>query len=223
MPAGWRRCRNRDPLDAAGRVLFVEMSSAAQDEALPDPPTLAEQVQLNFQPQLCCDTGQLAALRIVPAIDHPRGERLTLAELQSRLDGRTLAGITRAALRQAMAALRGWDRLGRRIPFLSRCRSPIANWPNPISPMRSSGNWTGWIWRPSGWSLRSANPSAAMAAEFRSQRRCSALPGMAAASRWGISARAAPGLPICAALACGASVSGASSLPNATGARISST
>ena len=111
--------RNRDPLDAAGRVLFVEMSSTLQDEALPDPPALAEQVRLNFQPQLCCDTGQLAALRVVPFIDHPRGGRLTLAELQSRLDGRTLAGITRAALRQAMAALRGWDRLGRRIPFVS--------------------------------------------------------------------------------------------------------
>ena len=82
--------------------------------------------------------------------------------------------------------------------------------------------------RPTTWAflgkgLLGTLASAAMAAEFRSQRRCSALPGMAAASRWGISARAAPGLPICAALACGASVSGASSLPNATGARISST
>ena len=111
--------RSRDPLDGAGRVLFVEMSDAAQQDAPHDSAALAEHVQLNFQPQLCCDTGQLAALRIVPFIDHPRGGRLALSDLQSRLDGRTLAGITRAALRQAMAALRGWDRLGRRIPFIS--------------------------------------------------------------------------------------------------------
>ncbi|WP_374635589.1 EAL domain-containing protein [Paracoccus sp. (in: a-proteobacteria)] len=107
------------PRDGAGRVLFVEMSGAAQQDASPDPLALAEYVQLNFQPQLCCDTGRLAALRVAPFIDHPQSGRLELADLQSRFDGSALAGITRAVLRQALAALRGWDRLGRDIPFIS--------------------------------------------------------------------------------------------------------
>lgn len=109
----------QDAQDRAGRVLFVEMPGAAGDDLSFDLPTLAEHLRLNFQPQLCCDTGRLAALRIAPFIDHPRAGRLELADLHSRLDGRTLAGITRSALRQAMAALQGWDRLGRRIPFIS--------------------------------------------------------------------------------------------------------
>lgn len=110
---------NRDLQAGAGRVLFVEMPGAARGEVPFDLPALAEHVRLNFQPQLCCDTGQVAALRIVPFIDHPRHGRLELAELQPQPDGRTSSGITCAALRKAMAALHGWDRLGRRIPFIS--------------------------------------------------------------------------------------------------------
>ena len=110
---------NRDPRDGLGRVLFVEMSGAAQQDTVPDPLTLAEYVQLNFQPQLCCDTGRLAALRVAPFIDHPRAGRLELADLQAHLDGGARAGVTRAVLRQALAALQGWDRLGRGIPFMS--------------------------------------------------------------------------------------------------------
>ena len=111
--------RSRDPLEASGRVIFVEMSGAAPGETPREPLDLAEHVRLNFQPQLCCDTGLLAALRIVPFVEHPHAGRLTMDDLQSRLDPRTLAAITRAALRQALAALRGWDRLGRNIPFIS--------------------------------------------------------------------------------------------------------
>ncbi|RCW82048.1 EAL domain-containing protein [Paracoccus lutimaris] len=111
--------RSRDPLGASGRVMFVEMPGIPMHESQHDTPTLVDNLRLNFQPQLCCDTGEVTALRVATFIDHPERGRLALAELQSRLDPRTLTEITRAALRQALTALRGWDRLGMRVPFVS--------------------------------------------------------------------------------------------------------
>ncbi len=115
------------PLTDTGRMLFVEMPEVLRDTAPEDAPCdrqalvgdLAGQVRLNFQPQLCCDTGQVVALRVVPFIDHPEMDGVALADLQSRLAPRALTEITCVVLRQALAALRGWDRLGLQVPFIS--------------------------------------------------------------------------------------------------------
>jgi EAL domain-containing protein (putative c-di-GMP-specific phosphodiesterase class I) len=150
--------------------------AAQQAHSCPIRP-LAEHVRLNFQPQLCCDTGQLAALRVVihrPSA--PDGGRLELADLQSRLDGGTLAGITRAALRQALAACAAGTGWASGCPFMS-VQIPDRELAEPIIADAIIWELDRLDLRPSGWSLRSANPSAAMVAACRSRPTLQRLAG----------------------------------------------
>lgn len=111
--------RALDPLAGASQVMFVEMPDAPCDDAQTEAPPLSRHLRLNFQPQLCCDTGEVMALRVAAFIDHPEHGPVSLAELQPRLDARALTDLTGAVLRGALAALRGWDRLGLSVPFVS--------------------------------------------------------------------------------------------------------
>ncbi|WP_287885591.1 MULTISPECIES: EAL domain-containing protein [Paracoccus] len=102
------------PLSPVGQVRYVETGRQAE------PPALAlDRVGLLFQPQLCCDTGQVAALRVLPRIWLDGGDSCGLAELEPRLDDGTLGQVVADVLHQAFAGLRGWDRLGRPVPLLS--------------------------------------------------------------------------------------------------------
>ncbi|QRZ12499.1 EAL domain-containing protein [Paracoccus methylovorus] len=109
--------RGCGPFSATGQIRFVEIAPLAQPLV---PPALAlDRVGLLFQPQLCCDTGQVAALRVLPWIGMDDHDGCDLAELQPRLDDTTLGRIVGNVLRQAFADLRGWDRMGARVPRLS--------------------------------------------------------------------------------------------------------
>ncbi|SIQ42155.1 EAL domain, c-di-GMP-specific phosphodiesterase class I (or its enzymatically inactive variant) [Paracoccus thiocyanatus] len=105
------------PVFATGQIRFVEMQPQADPAALPD--GALERLCLLFQPQLCCDTGQVLALRVAPRMRMDGQDSCDLAALQPRLDDGTLGRIVAEMLRQALAALRGWDRLGVRVPVLS--------------------------------------------------------------------------------------------------------
>lgn len=105
------------PFSATGQLRFVEMLPQAGPVALP---ALApDRIGLLFQPQICCDTGAVLALRVLPRIRMDDQDSCELAELQPRLDDETLGLVTAQVLRQAFAALRVWDRMGARVPLLS--------------------------------------------------------------------------------------------------------
>lgn len=112
--------QNLDPLSEAGQILYLDMP---QDGGMPAASTVsrfsAQDVDLGFLPQICCDTGHVSALRAVIRITRPNAEVIELADVQSRLDEDTLVSLTHAGLRLALSALRGWDRLGVWVPFVS--------------------------------------------------------------------------------------------------------
>lgn len=108
------------PLSDAGQIRFVEYPGADGERVGQAEPVFSpEQIRTHFQPQICCDTGQLLALRVVPRVEHPDLGVLDLDDFQMRLGDDTLGACSRTVLRLALTALRGWDRLGRHVPFLS--------------------------------------------------------------------------------------------------------
>ncbi|MFC3527396.1 EAL domain-containing protein [Paracoccus mangrovi] len=112
--------QNLDPLTESGHVLYLDMpQDGGVFGASPEPLLSAQDVELRFQPQICCDTGQVSALRAVIRIARPDTEAVDIADVQSRLEEDTLVSLTHAGLRLALSALRGWDRLGIWVPFVS--------------------------------------------------------------------------------------------------------
>ena len=109
-----------DPLSTAGQLRFVEMPAQGAPEPAPDaPPTLAlDRITLAFAPQLCCDTGAVLGLRVLPRLSVDDESR-DLDEIAPRLDDETLSHVATHVLRQALDCLKGWDRMGARVPRLS--------------------------------------------------------------------------------------------------------
>ena len=105
------------PFSPTGQIRFVEMGRQAEPGV--GPALALDRVGLLFQPQLCCDTGRMPALRVLPRLRMDDRNSHDLAELEARLDDGTLGRITADVLRQAFASLRGWDRLGTPVPLLS--------------------------------------------------------------------------------------------------------
>lgn len=105
------------PFSAAGQIRFVETGAQAEPGGLAV--SALDRVGVLFQPQLCCDTGQVRALRALPRMRMDDGEGCDLAEVAPRLDDAALGQVVAELLRQAFAGLRGWDRLGRPVPLLS--------------------------------------------------------------------------------------------------------
>lgn len=105
------------PLAPTGQIRFVDY--AETDDAAAEPQLSMDQIVLRFQPQTCCDTGALVALRVQAQIQHPDLGCLDFEDVAERLQGEPLAEASRTILRQALATLAGWDRLGRSVPFLS--------------------------------------------------------------------------------------------------------
>ncbi|MDT1063013.1 EAL domain-containing protein [Paracoccus sp. CPCC 101403] len=72
----------------------------------------SDQIDLQFQPQLCCDTGRVSGLRLLPQFRQPDGRVHGLAEVAPILTDEALSDCIMAGLRLALVALRRWDRLG---------------------------------------------------------------------------------------------------------------
>lgn len=107
-----------DPLNDSGQIRYVEMPRNG-GKPLPEPQLSACDLNTLFQPQLCCDTGRVLALRARVQVQCSDSEAIDLADIQSRLDDEALAELTHAGLRLALSALRGWDRFGTHVPFVS--------------------------------------------------------------------------------------------------------
>lgn len=108
------------PLSDAGQIRFVEYPGAeAQPVSRAEPLFSPDQIRCFYQPQICCDTGALVAFRVVPRLEHADLGTLELEDFQTRLDSESLAASLRMVLRQSLGALRGWDRAGQDVPFLS--------------------------------------------------------------------------------------------------------
>lgn len=106
-----------DPLSDAGQIRYIDLP---QDGCgLQPSPISVLDLGMMYQPQLCCDTGRLVALRARAQIQRPGADAIDLADIQSRLGPEALADVIHAGLRQSLSALRGWDRLGAQVPFVS--------------------------------------------------------------------------------------------------------
>ncbi|WP_199260653.1 EAL domain-containing protein [Paracoccus binzhouensis] len=106
------------PLSVAGQLRFVALG-AADGGPEPAAPFALERVGLLFQPQICCDTGQVLALRVVPRLRMDDRDGRDLQEVEPRLDDESLGRIVAHLLHQALGALKGWERMGARVPLLS--------------------------------------------------------------------------------------------------------
>ncbi|WP_347266152.1 EAL domain-containing protein [Paracoccus sp. (in: a-proteobacteria)] len=79
----------------------VDMPPAAPCAA----PGLSGDGELRFQPQICCDTGAVLALQLLPP--------------GCGLDAVWPVGLAEGALRRGLGCLAAWDRMGRHVPMLS--------------------------------------------------------------------------------------------------------
>ncbi|MFT4013364.1 MAG: EAL domain-containing protein [Paracoccus sp. (in: a-proteobacteria)] len=108
------------PLLPSGQVRFVEFPvTPGEAVGTAEPHFSPDQIHAGFLPQTCCDTGRLVALRAVARVAHPVLGLLELEDFRARLSDEALAAASLSLLRQSLEALRGWDRLGRAVPFVT--------------------------------------------------------------------------------------------------------
>lgn len=108
------------PLSVSGQLRFVEMPAPGTDPGPQAEQGLAlDRVTLAFQPQICCDTGSVLALRVLARVRMDASDSRDLDEIESRLDDETLGKVAQHVLRQALSCLKSWDRMGGRVPLLS--------------------------------------------------------------------------------------------------------
>lgn len=108
-----------DPLSLAGQLRFVEMPAPTAEPPLTMPGLALDRITLAYAPQICCDTGAVLGLRILPRLQIEGAESRDLDEIESRLDDETLSHVATHVLRLALDSLKGWDRMGARVPRLS--------------------------------------------------------------------------------------------------------
>lgn len=109
-----------DPLSPAGQLRFVEMPVPGAEPAPAAAPALTlDRIGLLFQPQICCDTGAVLGLRVLTRLRMDNAESRDLDEIEPRLDDETLSHVATHVLRQALDCLKGWDRMGARVPRLT--------------------------------------------------------------------------------------------------------
>lgn len=106
------------PLALAGEIRVVEWGPGAADRDA-RPGAARGEVELLFQPQLCCDTGAVVGMRVRTWFQDPDMGRLPFDEIRPHLDDTALATARGEVLRRAMGVLAGWDREGASVPFLS--------------------------------------------------------------------------------------------------------
>lgn len=108
-----------DPLSLSGQLRFVEMPTHSAESSLAASALALDRISLTYAPQICCDTGTVLGLRVLPRLQIEGAESRELDEIESRLDDETLSHVATHVLRLALDSLKGWDRMGARVPRLS--------------------------------------------------------------------------------------------------------
>lgn len=101
------------PLNEHGQIRFVEYASATQkiDQTI-DPWFAPDDIELRFQPQLCCETGRVIAMKAVGQLHHQQAGMMALEELLPRLDDQMRADVTATMVKRALAQMPVWEGLG---------------------------------------------------------------------------------------------------------------
>lgn len=108
------------PLSEAGQVRFIEYPNWDSDPVqLAEPHFLPEHLQIRFQPQVCCDTGAVVAMRAFAQLWTERAGLLDLEDILPRLDDGDLADVTTQVLRKSLTAVAGWDNIVAHPPRLT--------------------------------------------------------------------------------------------------------
>lgn len=79
----------------------------------------ADQIEAYFQPQICCNTGRVEGFEALARWNHPQRGLLTPAAFMPGMSDEDHIALTRAMLRQALAALRKWETAGLSVPTVS--------------------------------------------------------------------------------------------------------
>lgn len=99
------------------RVLDYTMSDMADIAA--GPAQRPDPLALRFRPQICCDSGRLVALGIEQEISALGSTCWAPVGAVAGCDGDQETEFFAAVLRHALVSLKGWDRQGHDVPFLS--------------------------------------------------------------------------------------------------------
>lgn len=109
--------------DRLGRINLCEPQSGDDtDESLPA--SVAEaasdgRILAFFQPQVCCDSGRVTGFETLARWDHPTRGLLLPASFMPGMTRTDHSALSRHILRQALAALKFWDRAGLHVPTVS--------------------------------------------------------------------------------------------------------
>lgn len=110
------------PPERIGRISLFEPRSADPDDDLPA--TVAEaatsgQIVAHFQPQLCCNSGRITGFEALARWQHPTRGLLAPASFMPGMSEADHSALTLRIQRQALAALKRWDRAGHDVPTVS--------------------------------------------------------------------------------------------------------
>lgn len=117
---GHRMLATCSPLHQYGQIRFVEYAGAMQpvDRKI-DPWFAPDEIELRFQPQICCETGAVLAMKAVAQLHHPQIGMLALEELLPRLDAQMRAEVIAAVVKRALAQIPLWQGLSGHLPRVS--------------------------------------------------------------------------------------------------------
>ena len=108
------------PLNEHGQIRFVEFAGASQKvDPTIDPWFAPDDIELRYQPQLCCETGRVIAMKAVAQLHHQQAGMMDLDELLPRLDAQMRADVTSTMVKRALAQMPVWEGLGVDLPRVS--------------------------------------------------------------------------------------------------------
>ncbi|MDS9467376.1 EAL domain-containing protein [Paracoccus sp. MBLB3053] len=108
------------PLTGDGQIRVVEyVAERWESEAVARPAFPSEKLRLDYQPQICCHTGRTIALRAVPVVAGRAFAAQDLEKISTQLGPQALGAFQRLVLHRVLRDLKGWDRIGRNVPFVS--------------------------------------------------------------------------------------------------------
>ena len=100
-------------------VLPQPAAPALPQPAVPPTPLDPAQVEVRFQPQLCCHTGAVTGFEATARLRHPLRGLLNPADARPALTPSDRLALTGAVLAQALGPLRHWDRAGHDVGTVS--------------------------------------------------------------------------------------------------------
>lgn len=117
-----RRRLEATPPDRLGQISLYELFPVETDNNLPASVKEAAdlgQIVAWFQPQLCCNSGDVIGFEALARWDHPNRGVLTPAAFMPGMSPDDHISLTRSMLRQSLGALQRWDAAGRHVPTVS--------------------------------------------------------------------------------------------------------